>query len=200
MVQPNPGVIYTKSQAKDMEHGGFAADDGHVALLVSLPSMEQKIVTRHVKTTQVAPTVVKALGLDPRLLQSVRKEGTHVLPHRDFRRGRRRLTGLGRASRPFDLTVARMACCQSGLAHPYPSSAGRSGSAGWRATESIHIDLCGYVRRQRMHPQTQYRGTFVSIQGIVFTLSRRVIKIRVYPTWTLYGIEPHVSRPRAPVG
>ncbi len=81
MVQPNPGVIYTTSQAKDMEHGGFAADDGHVALLVSLPSMEQRTVTHHVKTTQVAPTVVKALGLDPRLLQSVRKEGTHVLPH-----------------------------------------------------------------------------------------------------------------------
>ena len=81
MVQPNPGVIYTKSQAKDMEHGGFAADDGHVALLVSLPSMERKIVTRRVKTTQVAPTVIRALGLDPRLLQSVRREGTHVLPH-----------------------------------------------------------------------------------------------------------------------
>ena len=81
MVQPNPGVIYTKSQTKDMEHGGLAADDGHVVLLVSLPSMGQKVVTRHVKTTQVAPTVVKALGLDPRLLQSVRKEGTHVLPH-----------------------------------------------------------------------------------------------------------------------
>ena len=81
MVQPNPGVIYTTSQAKDMEHGGFAADDGHVALLVSLPTMERHTVTRHVKTTQVAPTVVKALGLDPRLLQAVRKEGTRVLPH-----------------------------------------------------------------------------------------------------------------------
>ena len=80
MVQPNPGVIYTKSQAKDMEHGGFAEDDGHVALLVSLPSMENKTVTRHVKTTQVAPTVIKALGLDPRLLQAVRQEGTQVLP------------------------------------------------------------------------------------------------------------------------
>ena len=81
MVQPNAGVIYSTSQAKDMEHGGFAADDGHVALLVSLPSIDARTVTRQVKTTQVAPTVIRALGLDPRLLQSVRKEGTPVLPH-----------------------------------------------------------------------------------------------------------------------
>jgi hypothetical protein len=81
MVQPNPGVIYTTSQAKDMEHGGFAPDDGHVALLVSQPSLEARTVVRRVQTTQVAPTVIRALGLDPRLLDAVRKEGTRVLPH-----------------------------------------------------------------------------------------------------------------------
>ena len=81
MVQPNPGVIYTTSQAKDMEHGGFAPDDGHVALLVSHPSLESRIVDHRVHTTQVAPTVIRALGLNPRLLEAVRKEGTRVLPH-----------------------------------------------------------------------------------------------------------------------
>lgn len=81
MIQPNPGVIYTTSQAKDQEHGGFAPDDGHVALLVSHPSLEPRTVERRVQTTQVAPTVIRALGLDPRLLQAVRKEGTRVLPH-----------------------------------------------------------------------------------------------------------------------
>lgn len=81
MVQPNPGVIYTTSQAKDMEHGGFAPDDGHVALLVSHPSLESRVVARRVQTTQVAPTVIRALGLEPRLLEAVRKEGTQVLPH-----------------------------------------------------------------------------------------------------------------------
>jgi len=80
MVQPNPGVIYTTSGAKDMEHGGFAADDGHVTLLVSHPSLGKVTVTRRVQTTQVAPTVIKALGLDPRLLHAVRKEGTRALP------------------------------------------------------------------------------------------------------------------------
>jgi len=80
MVQPNPGVIYTTSGGKDMEHGGFAPDDGHVVLLVSHPSLERRTVTDRVRTTQVAPTVIQALGIEPRLLDSVRKEGTKVLP------------------------------------------------------------------------------------------------------------------------
>ena len=81
MVQPNPGVIYTTSRSKDMEHGGAAPDDSHVALLVSHPSLEARTVDRRVQTTQVAPTVLRALGLEPRLLDAVRKEGTRVLPH-----------------------------------------------------------------------------------------------------------------------
>lgn len=80
MVQPNPGVIYTTSGSKDMEHGGFAPDDGHVALLVSHPSLVKTTVDKRVKTTQVAPTILRVLGLDPRLLHSVVKEGTYVLP------------------------------------------------------------------------------------------------------------------------
>jgi len=81
MVQPNPGVIYSTSHSKDMEHGGAAPDDSHVALLVSQPSLRARTVDRRVQTTQVAPTVLRALGLEPRLLEAVRKEGTRVLPH-----------------------------------------------------------------------------------------------------------------------
>jgi hypothetical protein len=33
-----------------------------------------------VSTTQVAPTILKALGLNPRDLQAVQLEGTSVLP------------------------------------------------------------------------------------------------------------------------
>jgi hypothetical protein len=33
-----------------------------------------------VKTTQVAPTILKALELDPNALEAVRKEGTKALP------------------------------------------------------------------------------------------------------------------------
>jgi hypothetical protein len=80
MVQPNPGVVYTKSKAKDMEHGGFAPEDAHVALLVAHPRLDRKLVTSPVGTKQVAPTILKALGLEPSLLDAVRKEGTAVLP------------------------------------------------------------------------------------------------------------------------
>src|SRR5207247_9502179 len=34
IVQPIPGTIYSTSKAKVAEHGGFSADDTHVALIV----------------------------------------------------------------------------------------------------------------------------------------------------------------------
>jgi arylsulfatase A-like enzyme len=39
---------------------------------------------RPVETTQVAPTILKALGLDASKLQAVRIEGTQVLPGVDL--------------------------------------------------------------------------------------------------------------------
>jgi predicted AlkP superfamily pyrophosphatase or phosphodiesterase len=80
IVQPNPGVIFTSSTKKDAEHGGNAPDDSHVALIVSLPSMTAQTNTTSVATTQVAPTILKALKLDPTLLNSVKAEGTAALP------------------------------------------------------------------------------------------------------------------------
>ncbi|WP_084186780.1 alkaline phosphatase family protein [Andreprevotia chitinilytica] len=80
IVQPNPGVIYTGSTKKDAEHGGNAPDDSHVALLVSFPTLQAQTNATSVGTTQVAPTILKALSLDPNLLNSVKTEGTKVLP------------------------------------------------------------------------------------------------------------------------
>ena len=81
MIQPNSGVIYTKSTAKDAEHGGFAPTDSNVGLLVSNPVLKQLTITTKVVTTQVAPTIIKALNLNPSLLNSVKVEGTPVLPN-----------------------------------------------------------------------------------------------------------------------
>jgi len=75
------GTIYSLSKKKQAEHGGFADDDSHVGLLVSNPSLESAVVTSEVLTKQVAPTVVRALGLDPNELDAVRIEGTPVLPN-----------------------------------------------------------------------------------------------------------------------
>ena len=80
IVQPNPGVIYTSSTKKDAEHGGNAPDDSHVALIVSYPSWKGSTNSTAVVTTQVAPTILTALKVDPTLLQSVKAEGTPSLP------------------------------------------------------------------------------------------------------------------------
>jgi hypothetical protein len=85
IVQPNVGVVYTKSTKKQAEHGGFAHDDTNVMLLVSKPDFEASTVTSFVETTQVAPTILQALGLDPSSLDAVQQEGTPVLPGLNFK-------------------------------------------------------------------------------------------------------------------
>jgi hypothetical protein len=80
IVTPNIGVTYTGSATKQMEHGGFAHDDTNVMLLLSNPAFRPRTVYSEVGTLQVAPTVLKALGLDPHQLDGVRLEGTSVLP------------------------------------------------------------------------------------------------------------------------
>jgi hypothetical protein len=84
IVLPNVGVVYTGSTKKQSEHGGFAWDDTNVMLLVSNPGYKPQTLHSFVETTQVAPTILKLLGLDPDELDAVRKEGTPVLPGIDF--------------------------------------------------------------------------------------------------------------------
>ena len=80
IVTPNIGATYTGSATKQMEHGGFAHDDTNVMLLLSNPTFRPRTVYSEVGTLQIAPTVLKALGLNPSLLDAVRLEGTSVLP------------------------------------------------------------------------------------------------------------------------
>jgi hypothetical protein len=53
-------------------------------LLLSNPSFEPKEMTGPVQTAQVAPTILKALGLNPNALQAVQKDNTSILPGLDF--------------------------------------------------------------------------------------------------------------------
>jgi hypothetical protein len=80
IVTPNVGVTYSGSSKKLAEHGGFSHDDTNVMMLFSNPSMSPSTVTSPVETTQVAPTILMALGLDPNELTAVQEEGTQVLP------------------------------------------------------------------------------------------------------------------------
>ena len=79
IVTPNVGVTYSGSTTMIADHGGFAHDDTNVMLLVSHPSFKSQTVFDGASTTQVAPTILKALGLNPAALDAVRAEGTAVL-------------------------------------------------------------------------------------------------------------------------
>jgi hypothetical protein len=79
IVAPNVGVTYSGSTTMIGDHGGFAHDDTNVILLVANPRFTAKTVSATTTTMQVAPTIVKALGIDPSALDAVRAEGTPVL-------------------------------------------------------------------------------------------------------------------------
>jgi hypothetical protein len=78
------GVVYTGGHKKIAEHGGMDPQDRDVPIVVSgagvTPSFGGHTVTIPVETTQIAPTILRLLGLDPGSLKAVRLEGTRVLP------------------------------------------------------------------------------------------------------------------------
>jgi hypothetical protein len=74
------GVICTGG-SKLAEHGGFSDDDRNVALVLSAPDIKPQIVETLSYTTQIAPTILSALGLNPAALKGVQKEGTQVLTY-----------------------------------------------------------------------------------------------------------------------
>src|SRR5882724_7906603 len=82
-VQPEYGTIYTTSTKKNEEHGGFSFGDTNVGLIVSHPRLAARTIKTPVATSQVAPTILEALGLEGEALGAVRIEHTQVLPGLD---------------------------------------------------------------------------------------------------------------------
>jgi hypothetical protein len=80
IVAPNVGVTYTGGHKKISEHGGSSYDDRNVILLVSNSRISGTTVTSQVETRQIAPTILKVLGIDPNSLQAVLQEKTQILP------------------------------------------------------------------------------------------------------------------------
>jgi hypothetical protein len=74
------GVIY--ADAPDIaQHGGADFQDLSVPILVVLPGQRHGTTNNaQVKITQIAPTILQLLGLNPDALQAVRIEHTQVLP------------------------------------------------------------------------------------------------------------------------
>jgi hypothetical protein len=74
-------VVYTGNVKKIAEHGGDDPQDRNVPLVVTgggvvTPGTDASSVL----TTQIAPSILQLLGLDPHALQAVTLEGTAVLP------------------------------------------------------------------------------------------------------------------------
>lgn len=79
-----PGVVYTGGVKKIAEHGGASADDRDVALVVSGAQVgHSRTIDAAVQTTQIAPTILRLLKIDPRELSAVKTQGTKTLPGLD---------------------------------------------------------------------------------------------------------------------
>jgi Type I phosphodiesterase / nucleotide pyrophosphatase len=75
------GVVYTGGKKKIAEHGGDDRQDRNVPILVVFPGLRHgHLVGAPVETTQIAPSILKLLGLAPRALDAVRIEHTRALP------------------------------------------------------------------------------------------------------------------------
>lgn len=73
------GVVFTGGTGKIAEHGGADAEDRNVPLVISGPGSKHGVSGASVETTQIAPTILTLLGLDPNQLAAVRSEGTASL-------------------------------------------------------------------------------------------------------------------------
>ncbi|KAA0022361.1 alkaline phosphatase family protein [Antrihabitans cavernicola] len=76
-----PGTVFTAGKSKIAEHGGVAADDRNVPLVVAGATGGHTVIDADVATAQIAPTVLQRLGLNPDDLQAVAAEHTAVLPN-----------------------------------------------------------------------------------------------------------------------
>jgi hypothetical protein len=75
-------VVYTGGKKKIAEHGGNDVQDRNVPILISGPGVIGLPITTQlpVETTQIAPTILRLLGINPGELQAVQREHTQSLP------------------------------------------------------------------------------------------------------------------------
>jgi hypothetical protein len=87
ILKTETGVMFHKlTNTKLSENGGINEDDLHVPLLVANPNLAPQQFHGPVQTTQIAPTILRLLGLNPSELQAVQLEDTPILPGLTFRK------------------------------------------------------------------------------------------------------------------
>jgi hypothetical protein len=76
-----PGTVYTSKKSKIAEHGGDTPADRNVPILVSgAGAGGRRTENGPVETAQIAPTILRLLGLNPAELDAVRSQHTAGLP------------------------------------------------------------------------------------------------------------------------
>jgi hypothetical protein len=81
IVLPDMGVIYSGANNTAIaEHGGLKGQDTNVPILISNPVIMQTTIKTPVQTMQIAPTILRVLGLNPSVLNAAVLEHTRVLP------------------------------------------------------------------------------------------------------------------------
>ena len=81
ILQPELGVIWADKKAAILsEHGGLQNEDTNVALLVSGKQLTGRVDKTWVPTTQIAPLVLRILGMEKMDLQALHQEHTPALP------------------------------------------------------------------------------------------------------------------------
>ncbi|HEV7963938.1 MAG TPA: alkaline phosphatase family protein [Actinoplanes sp.] len=75
-----PGTVFTGKKGKIAEHGGDTSADRNVPIVLAGAGVGHGTVDQPVRTAQIAPTILRLLGINPGELQAVRAEHTPVLP------------------------------------------------------------------------------------------------------------------------
>ncbi len=73
------GSVYTGGHGKIAEHGGANPQDRNVPIVVSGAGVDHSVSDTWVETTQIAPTILRLLGLNPNALEAVQIEHTQAL-------------------------------------------------------------------------------------------------------------------------
>ena len=81
VLQPRAGVVWTSEGDRSlMFHGGMLDEDTHVALVISGAQLTGRSDPTYVPTTQLAPLLLRALGMEKFDLGALHLEHSPALP------------------------------------------------------------------------------------------------------------------------
>lgn len=81
LLQGKTGILWTDPESTALSgHGSLSNEDIHVPVLISGPGLDGRIDKTEVPTTQIAPAILKSLGMDKFGLQALHQEHTPAIP------------------------------------------------------------------------------------------------------------------------